>query len=60
MEYPYICRDCAKKNGAVGVEGHAFTVHMAICKYCNETKALAHLSDRNWPEQRHLERNREM
>ena len=60
IESGYICRDCAKANGARGACCHAYTVHMGKCSICGEEKYLGHTSDWDWPEQKDLERNREV
>ena len=60
MKEGYICRKCAITKGAVPVEGHRCTSHMAICECCHESETLCHTSDWDWPNNKTLEKNREI
>ena len=60
MKEGYICRDCAIKNGGLTVKGHIYTTHQAICENCHESRTLAHTSDWDWPNDKTLEKNREI
>lgn len=48
-EVYYICRECANDNGGIWPKDHVATQHMGNCDGCKEEKALAHVSDWNWP-----------
>ena len=60
MNEGYICRECAIKNGAIAIKCHICTSHLAICEHCHESKSLCHTSDWDWPNDRTLEKNREI
>ena len=59
-QFEYICDACAKKDGAVWPKGHVATYHMGECDGCTGMKNICAVSDWDWPEQRNLERGREI
>ena len=56
----YICQSCALLSGAQFPKSHICTHHKSKCPYCNEKKSLCHTSDYDWPNNKELEKNREI